>query len=217
MIFGSIDYLNLLPFKIFLKKYIKSSSLKLSLNKKKGVPSKINSDLEKRRVDAGFISSVKSSKFRCNNIGIVAKKEVYSVFVIDGENKKDKESATSNILADILELNGEVIIGDKALKYYLEGGKGKDLAKEWHKKTNLPFVFARFCYNKNSKYFNKLSREFEKENIKIPQYLLKKEAEKRGITTKQLKWYLSFIYYKIDKKALRGLNLFLKKSKLRSK
>lgn len=211
MIFGSISYLNLLPFQIFLKRYIGNSSTKMALNYKKNVPTKINSALKKKYINAGFISSIESARYRCSNLGIIANGAVYSVFIIDGEDKKDIESASSNALANILNLNGEVIIGDKALKYYLDGGEGIDLAEEWHTRTSLPFVFARLCYNCYEKKIKNIERRFLKAPIKIPQYILKREAKKRDITPKELLWYLQFIKYKIDYKAEKSLKLFLKK------
>jgi len=211
VIFGSISYLNLLPFQIFLKRYIGNSSTKMALNYKKNVPTKINSALKKKYINAGFISSIESARYRCSNLGIIANGAVYSVFIIDGEDKKDIESASSNALANILNLNGEVIIGDKALKYYLDGGEGIDLAEEWHTRTSLPFVFARLCYNCYEKKIKNIERRFLKAPIKIPQYILKREAKKRDITPKELLWYLQFIKYKIDYKAEKSLKLFLKK------
>jgi len=213
VIFGSISYLNLLPFQIFLKRYIQNSATKMALNYKRDVPSKINKALNKRYINAGFISSIFSTKHKCSNLGIIANRAVYSVFIIDGDNKKDKESASSNILADILELQGEVIIGDKALKYYLNGGKGVDLTTIWYKKTSMPFVFARLCYNSYKEKIKNIEKRFLKQPIKIPQYILKREAKKRDITTKQLLWYLKFINYKIDHKAEKSLKLFLKKAR----
>ncbi len=185
----------------------------MAFNYKRDVPSKINSALRRRKINAGFISSIESHRYRCSNLGIIANRAVYSVFVIDGENKMDMESATSNLLASILNLKGEVIIGDKALKYYLDGGKGIDLATEWYKKTSLPFVFARLCYNCYSKNIKKIEKNFLKQPIKIPHYILKREAKKRGITPKELLWYLKFIKYKIDYKSAKSLKLFLKKAK----
>ncbi|MCK4441805.1 MAG: hypothetical protein KAU90_07340 [Sulfurovaceae bacterium] len=210
MIFGSISYINLLPFQLFLKRYINHSATKMAFNYKRDVPSKINKALKTHRINAGFISSIESSKYKCSNLGIIANKEVYSVFVIKGNNKIDIESATSNRLASLLNLKGEVIIGDKALKYYLDGGEGIDLAKEWHKKTSLPFVFARLCYNCHSKLIKDIEKKFIKQPIKIPQYILKKEAKKRDITPAQLLWYLTFINYKLDYKAKKSLKKFLK-------
>jgi len=185
----------------------------MALNYKKNVPTKINRALSRKEINAGFISSIKSPKYRCTNLGIIADGAVYSVFVIDGENRRDIESATSNILADILDIKGKVIIGDKALKYYLDGGEGVDLAKEWYKKTKLPFVFARLCYNCYENRIKDIEKKFLKERIKIPQYILKKEAQKRNITPKELLWYLQFIKYKMDYKAQKSLRLFLKKAK----
>lgn len=208
MIFGSISYLNLLPFQLFLKKYLKQSNIKMAFNYKRAVPSKINSALRSKKINAGFISSVESPRYRCSDLGIIANRAVYSVFVIEGEDKTDKESATSNQLASLLNLKGEVIIGDKALKYYLDGGEGIDLATAWYEKTSLPIVFARLCYNCHDQFIRDISKKFLKQPIKIPQYILKKEAKKRGITPKQLLWYLEYIEYKIDYRAKRSLKRF---------
>ena len=213
MLFGSISYLNLLPFQVFLKRSISNNASKMFLHYKRAVPSTINKALKRREVHAAFISSVESRKCKCTDLGIIANKQVYSVLLLPGENKKDPASATSNQLAKVLNLQGKVLIGDKALKYYLDGGKAIDLARAWHEKTELPFVFARLCYNQNEKQVQKLAHEFAKQKVKIPQYILKKEAKKRGITPKQLSWYLEYIYYKMDWKTKRSLELFLKESK----
>ncbi|SFV60425.1 Menaquinone via 6-amino-6-deoxyfutalosine step 1 [hydrothermal vent metagenome] len=220
MIFGSISYLNLLPFQLFLKKYLKQSATKMAFNYKRAVPSKINKALSSREINAGFISSVESPRYRCTDLGIIANRAVYSVFVIEGEEKKDRESASSNKLASILNLKGEVIIGDKALKYYLDGGVGIDLATAWYEKSSLPFVFARLCYNCYSDEIQKISKKFIAKPIKIPQYILKKEAKKRDITPKQLLWYLEHIEYKMDYKSKKSLKKFLreiKKSNLKNR
>ncbi len=213
MIFGSISYLNLLPFQVFMKRTIQHSGTKMGMNYRKNVPSQINRALSKRHIDAGFISSIESTKYQCSNLGIIANKAVYSVFVIKGANKIDQESASSNRLAKVLDLKGEVLIGDKALKYYLEGGEGIDLATQWHQKTKLPFVFARLCYNCHGKLIEKIAKKFSKQPIKIPQYILKREALKRGITPSQLRWYLKHIEYNMNHKSKKSLKLFLKKSK----
>ena len=75
-----------------------------------------------------------------------------------------------------MNLHGKVLIGDAALKYYLDGGEGIDLAEAWYEKTKLPFVFARLCYNKHNACIKKLAKQFAKKKVKIPQYILKKEA-----------------------------------------
>lgn len=210
MLFGSIEYLNLLPFQVFLKKYLKNSPSYQSLVYKRDVPSKINIAFANRRVNAAFISSVKSKGCRCTNLGIIAKKDVKSVFIIEGIDKIDSASASSNQLAKILGLNGEVIIGDRALKYYLNGGEGIDLARAWYDKHGLPFVFARLCYNKHGLKIEKLADKFIRAKIKIPQYILKKEAKKRSITVKELLWYLDYIYYSMDYSSKKSLKIFLR-------
>jgi chorismate dehydratase len=185
----------------------------MSFRYKRAVPSQINSALKRREVNAAFISSVTSQKCKCTDLGIIANKRVYSVFVLPGEEKRDPASATSNQLAKVLHLKGRVLIGDEALKYYLSGGKGIDLAEIWYKETRLPFVFARLCYNKDAKIVKKLAQTFSKTKVNIPQYILKQEAKKRGISPKELLWYLGHIEYKMDYKAKRSLKLFLKKSR----
>ncbi len=184
----------------------------MGMNYRKNVPSQINKALHNRQIDAGFISSIESPKYKCTNLGIIAQEAVYSVFIIKGDNKIDMESATSNKLAKVLKLQGEVLIGDKALNYYLEGGKGLDLATAWHKKTNLPFVFARLCYTCHAKTIENIAKKFIKKPIKIPQYILKREAKKRDITPSQLLWYLKHIEYNMNHKSKKSLKLFLKKS-----
>ncbi|MCB4774927.1 MAG: hypothetical protein LGB71_06560 [Sulfurovum sp.] len=207
--FGSISYLNLLPFHIFLKKRLKSSGAKMAFHHNRAIPSKINHDFKRRAVHAAFISSAVSKKCHCTDVGIIAKKSVYSVLLIPGENQKDPASATSNKLAQLLGLKGRVFIGDAALQYYLKGGKGIDLAEAWYAKTGLPFVFARLCYNQESTYINKLAQAFVAKKVRIPQYILKKEAQKRAITSNELHWYLEHIHYKMDWKAKKSLKKFL--------
>ena len=131
MIFAKIDFINLLPFYIYVKKNISSSQTKAIINYKKSYPSKINQDFKKRRIDGAFISSIKSQKEKSTDIGIVAKKDVLSVLSIPGVYTKDIQSDTSNILARVLECEGKIIIGDKALKYYYEN---KKLTKIYQKK-----------------------------------------------------------------------------------
>jgi len=213
VIFGSISYLNLLPFQVFMKKHLRDSGTKMGLHYRKNVPSQINHALEKRQIDAGFISSIASGKYACTNLGIIANKVVHSVLLIQGEEKPDKASASSNRLAQILNLKGEVIIGDNALKYYLDGGEGIDLATAWYEKTQLPFVFGRLCCVAKCPQMQKLAKKFAKKRVKIPQYILKREAAQRGISTQQLLWYLKHIEYNMNYKSKKSLKLFLKKSK----
>lgn len=208
MIFGSIEYLNLLPFRIFMKKNFKRNYL---LHYKKGVPSKLNREFLYKRIDAAFISSIKAKKCKCGKLGIVADGVVKSVFVIPGVYQKDPQSDTSNALAKVVGIEGEVVIGDKALKRYLSGERNMiDLATKWKEKTGLPFVFARLCYNK--KYKKTFEKKFLKTKIKIPQYLLKNEAKKVGICSKEILWYLEFISYEIGYKEKRAIKKFYSKA-----
>jgi len=214
MIFAKIDFINLLPFYIFIKKNIKSSQIKQIINYKKSYPSDINKKFHKKQIDAAFISSVVSKRCNCLDIGIVAKKEVLSVLVRAGKNEDDIQSNTSNVLAKVLNIQGKVIIGDKALyKYHNNDDKFIDLAKVWNDKYNLPFVFARLCVNKHYKYLDKLTKKFIKTDIKIPQYILKQYSKKTGVSPVQIIEYLNKISYKIEHKEKRSLRLFFRLQK----
>ena len=215
MIFAKIDFINLLPFHIFIKKNIKSTQLKASIEYKKSYPSAINKKFKKRVVDSAFISSIASRNEKYLDFGIIAQNEVLSVLLIPGIEESDYQSDTSNALAKVLNLKGKVIIGDKALNFYHENGDTKkiDLAKEWKNKYNLPFVFAVLCFNKNKIALNKLTKNFNKKQIKIPQYILEQYSNRSGVSKKHILEYLQKIDYDLGIKEKRALKLFLKLTK----
>lgn len=215
MIFAKIDFINLLPFYIFIKKNIKSTQIKQIINYKKSYPSKINKKFKNKEIDAAFISSIASRGCKCLDLGIVSQKEVLSVLVLKGKNKDDIQSETSNALAKILGVEGEVIIGDRALYHYHNSKDSDftDLAQLWNEKYNLPFVFARLCLNSHHQYLYNLSKKFINQKIFIPQYILKQYSEKSGLSNKQITEYLTKISYKIGYKEKRSLKLFFKLEK----
>jgi len=214
LVFGKIEYLNLLPFHVFMKRFTKSSQQSMSMHYYRDVPAKTNKKFISRKVDAAFISSIRAKRQKHVNLGIIARKEVLSVLVVPSEdNVKDKESETSNVLAKILNVQGEVLIGDKALRYYLEGKEHIDLAKEWTKRHNLPFVFALLCYHKDKALYKKIERNFLKRRVKIPRYILDKASKRTEIAHKDITKYLEHISYSLDKKAKKGLEKFYKEAK----
>ena len=215
MLFGKIEYLNLLPFHLFMKRYSRSSRHYMSFRYKKGVPSKINAEYAARRVDAAFISSIKAQKESYVDLGIIAKKEVMSVLLLPSDTEQeDTESATSNVLAKVLGLKGEVLIGDKALRHYLNGDEDAiDLAKAWHDKYNLPFVFALLCYHQHDRELKRLARSFTKSHMKIPQYQLLNASKRTDIAPQDIQHYLTYISYELDSKAKAGLRKFWHLSK----
>ncbi len=221
MVFGKIDYLNLLPFHIFMKRRLRFSQQKQSMEYHKGVPAEINKKFLEKKVDAAFISSINAKKCQKPMVGIVARKEVRSVFIIPSKSfLKDSESATSNVLAQILGLKGEVIIGDKALLYYLSPDKEYiDLAQRWYEHYSLPFVFATFCINKKSSFLQQIQKEFilHVNNIRIPRYVLEKVSKRTAIPAEEIQEYLKLISYKVERKELLSLKKFLTKAKQKGK
>ncbi|WP_122894032.1 MqnA/MqnD/SBP family protein [Arcobacter peruensis] len=215
MVFAKIDFINLLPFHVYIKKHIRSTQTKAIIEYKKSYPSAINKKFKKRKVDSAFISSIASRHEKKLNLGIVAKKDVLSVLLIPGKDEKDFQSDTSNALAKVLNLKGKVIIGDKALKFYHQDKDKKfiDLAEEWNKKYNLPFVFAVLCYSSHKKQLEKITKNFNKNHIKIPTYILNQYSKRTGISNKNILEYLKKIDYKIGIKEKRSLKLFLKLTK----
>lgn len=213
MVFGKIEYLNLLPFHVFMKRFVKSSQQSMSMNYHKGVPAKTNKKFLSRRVDAAFISSIRAKNHKNVNLGIIAKKEVLSVLVDPSKaHINDKESETSNILAKILNVKGEVLIGDKALRHYLKSDSRVDLGKMWNEKYNLPFVFALLCYHKDKELYKKIEKNFLKRRVKIPRYLLDEASIRTKISQENILNYLTYISYNLDKKAKTGLKKFYKEA-----
>ncbi|HJE03716.1 MqnA/MqnD/SBP family protein [Aliarcobacter thereius] len=217
MIFSKIDFINLLPFHIYIKKNIKSNQLRASIEYKKSYPSIITNNFKKRKVHSAFISSIGSRNENFLDFGIIARDYVDSVFILPNRKAKDDfQSKTSNALAKVLGLEGEVIIGDKALKFHLANKKKEnpeeiiDLAKAWQNKFNLPFVFATLCYNKYEKRLKNITKNFDKRRVKIPQYILEIYSQRSGIAKNDILNYLQRIDYDITYKEKRALKLFLK-------
>jgi len=215
VIFGKIDFINLLPFHVFMKRYAKTTQAHQSLHYHKGVPSTLNRSFAARRIDAAFISSITARNCHHFNVGIVAKRDVLSVLSLPNADKEDSDSATSNLLAQLLNVHGEVLIGDKALRYYYSGGECIDLGKEWNKRTHLPFVFALLCTHHHTNQLQRLSKAFVKVPIKIPYYILMDNAQKSNLTAAQITHYLKYISYVIGEKEKRGYKRFLKEAKER--
>jgi len=211
MLFAKIDFINLLPFHVYIKKNIKSNQIKAIINYKKSYPSKINKKFKRRKVDSAFISSIASRGEKRLDLGIIARKDVQSVILIPGEQQEDYQSETSNALSKILNLKGKVLIGDKALKYFHEHPNDEiiDLAVQWQKRFNLPFVFATLCYCKNGIYLKKLVKNFNKRHIKIPQYILNQYSKRSGVSNENILNYLKRIDYDINEKEKKALKKFL--------
>jgi chorismate dehydratase len=215
LIFGKIDFLNLLPFHVFIKRYARSTQFQQSLHYHKGVPSELNREFAMRRIDAAFISSITAKNCHHFGVGIVAQREVLSVLSLPNADKDDSDSATSNLLARILDIHGEVLIGDKALRYYYSGGDHIDLGGIWHERTKLPFVFALLCTHHHSNELRTLSRAFVSKKVKIPYYILMEASHRSGLSPEQIIHYLKFISYKVGVKEERGYKRFIKEAKKR--
>lgn len=212
MIFANIDYLNLLPLHIYIKKYPLPNGIKKAMHYKSGVPSKMNKAISNRQIDSSVISSIESfkKKYKKLDLGICANKRVLSVLVQKNTSyEKDKSSATSNALAKVLKQNGKVVIGDEALRRYIkEPHLYNDLCSLWYEKTSLPFVFGRFSCIRHKKLYEKMLYPFLRKKTKIPAYILERYSIQRGIDKKDIKDYLNFIYYKIGIREKMALKKF---------
>jgi chorismate dehydratase len=215
LIFGKIDFINLLPFHVFIKRYARTTQFHQSLHYHKGVPSALNREFAMRRIDAAFISSITAKNCHHFGVGIVAQREVLSVLSLPNADKADADSATSNLLAQILDVHGEVLIGDKALRYYYSGGEHIDLGGLWHEHTGLPFVFALLCTHHHTDELRRLSRAFVSKKEKIPYYILMEASRKSNLTPAQITHYLKFISYKVGVKEEKGYKRFVREAKKR--
>ncbi|MRI84201.1 MAG: menaquinone via futalosine step 1 [Nitratiruptor sp.] len=207
MVIGKIDYINLLPFYLFLKRSLPNGP-KAALEHHKDVPAQINIAFKRGHIEAAMISSIVSPPYRCSDLGIIAHGAVLSVLVCPGASREDLESNTSNVLAQILGQEGEVVIGDKALLRSRKEGC-RDLAQLWYERYKLPFVFARFCFRKRHRHYEKLANRFLATPIKIPHYILHHYARKSGLSPKQIRTYLHHIHYRIGHKERIALKRFL--------
>jgi chorismate dehydratase len=215
MIFGKIDFINLLPFHVFMKRYARSTQSKQSLHYHKGVPSELNREFAMRRIDAAFISSITAKNCKRFGVGIVAQREVLSVLSLPNADKADADSATSNLLSQILDVHGEVLIGDKALRYYYSGGEHIDLGRLWNERTGLPFVFALLCTHNHTDELRRLSRAFVSKKVKIPYYILMEASRRSNLSPVKITHYLQFISYKVGVKEERGYKQFVNEAKKR--
>lgn len=211
MRFGRIDYLNLLPFHVFMKRYLRSSRSQMMLRHGANVPSAVNRAYRFRKIDAAFISSIRAKRQRHLGLGIIADGEVRSVLLLPSEAPgRDAASETSNVLADVLGLRGRVLIGDPALRAYLGGAEALDLAAEWKKRFGLPFVFALLCYQAEETQMKRLGKAFARHPKKIPQYLLQRASVHTGVPPDAILSYLERIHYRLDHRAQRSLRKFWK-------
>lgn len=212
MRFGKIEYLNLLPFDVFIKAYPAPTHFKQYLGLKKSYPSALNKDFLHRRIDAGFISSIagyEAARKKCvTKAGIIARGEVWSVIAMPKADKQDYQSASSNALAKVLKVHGEILIGDRALRYKLSGGAYIDLGELWWKKQRLGFSFGRLCFNAHRLFYTRLAQKFVAQKIFIPYYILQQRSQQSGISTKNIRAYLTHIHYRIGKKEEIALKRF---------
>ncbi|TLD84494.1 menaquinone biosynthesis protein [Helicobacter sp. MIT 11-5569] len=224
MRFGKIDYLNLLPFEVFVRTYPKPSQFQCFYNKKKSYPARLNKEFLFGRIDAGFISSItalraQKEKFKAANVGIIARKRVVSVICLPKEQGEDYQSATSNALLKVLGLKGRVLIGDRALFEVLKREKVGDktyidMGEKWVANEHLPFVFGRLCVKENYTFYEKMMQAFSKKRVKIPYYILKNAEFKSGIKKQEILNYLKVLSYKIDKKAQFGVERFYRRLRI---
>ncbi|MCH5313225.1 MAG: menaquinone biosynthesis protein [Helicobacter sp.] len=219
MRFGKIEYLNLLPFDVFIKKYPTPTHFKAFLGLKKSYPARLNRDFLYRRIDAGFISSIAGydcvRQKKATMAGIVAKGAVWSVLVLPKAKKDDYQSASSNALAQVLDVEGEVLIGDRALRYKLSGGEGIDLGQKWWEKHHLGFSFGRLCFHQYAHFYRHLACAFVRKPVKIPHYILQERSRQSAIASKDILAYLKHIHYRIGKKESIALSRFYAKMRLK--
>ncbi|MDE7173748.1 MAG: menaquinone biosynthesis protein, partial [Helicobacter sp.] len=130
---GRIEYLNLLPFFVFLKQSPLTAATKQFAHNHHSYPAKLNADYLFRRIDSGFISSFAARKQRLSCAGIVGRGKVQSVLAIIGERGEDYQSATSNALLQALGISGRVLSGERELAFFLANDHREflELAASW--------------------------------------------------------------------------------------
>lgn len=82
------------------------------------------------------------------------------------------------------------------------------MAERWVQREGVPFVFAKFCYNRHGEFYTRIARKFVSQKVFIPRYLLEQYAHKTQIPAREILHYLRHISYRIDPKAAQGVKRF---------
>ena len=107
MRFGKIQYLNLLPFDMFVKSYPITTRFKSAAFANRSYPSKLNQSFLFHRIDAGFISTIAGAtahrKHKATQAGIIAKGAVWSVLSLESNGdsallKKHRLTPTASLV-----------------------------------------------------------------------------------------------------------------------
>ncbi len=231
---GRVDYLNTLPL-FFDISYE-------SISEVKGSPAVLAEKLRKGEIDGGIISSIEyiinpdlycvlpdisiSSRGKICSVAIFSKKPLYTINSI----YITPESLTSRLFTlylleyiygvpinetDDPELADAVmLIGDKALKefYYGNWEFVYDIAEEWSKLFELPFIFALFVFRKevlSEKYaeIHAFSKEINKSLTCFKKYIKNGSVSFNNLPPDFIKEYLTnCIDYSLEREHLIALN-----------
>ena len=101
MRFGKIQYLNLMPFDVFLRSCPIPTRYKSAAFANRSYPSRLNQSFLFHRIDAGFISTIAGytahRKQRGTQAGIVAKGAVWSVLSLEEEDQVTQSHKVDSI------------------------------------------------------------------------------------------------------------------------
>lgn len=209
--FGEINYLNLLPFRLYLKRHRYRDRWVI----KTGTPAEVNRWFREGRIDGGVLSSVRAVEGVRYPVGIGAEGPVWSVLLSPTREGGDPASNTSNLLPVALNLKGQVVIGDRALSLYLKNREEwVDLGEEWFRQVQLPFLFAQLTSRRPSRELERVATGFLRQGrgiYRIPQYLLRWEGARRGLSPRQVEEYLRLIRYQVGWREELGFKKFLRR------
>ncbi|MDQ6756644.1 MAG: menaquinone biosynthesis protein [Bacteroidota bacterium] len=122
------------------------------------------------------------------------------------------EKTSEDYRNEIKHTTAGLIIGDRALEQRKISAYKYDLGEEWKKFTGLPFVFAAWISNKqlDQSFINAFN-----EANKIGLSQIDNVVSENPYQIFDLKkYYTSYIQYKLDDNAKKGLDLFLHKLKM---
>src|SRR5579883_796132 len=207
-----VEYLNTAPLVWGMLKGRERDRFELEFT----LPSKCADDLRERKVDVGIIPAIEYQRIENVEMDTSSRSSVaLTTILLRKFYRQDFQAipADPDLQTMLQRADAALLIGDPALT----AGLSKpapfiyDLASEWRKFTQLPFVFALWVGRRDAR-LAEFSAEFiasRDEGLAHVKEIATEHAPKLGLSVEDVRIYLTEnIDYTLDDENLKGLRLF---------